>query len=662
MFDWVPNPMDWLGGDDRASVPQGPDRWAESQQVTGPEPASIRDRYRSRAFNQVGAANEEEFNNMDPRQRNTRLTGAYADMYMSDTDTMKWAGMAAYASDLVGIGIAGTEVAGGIPLLPEGMDTAGIDNAELNRLLAVGNAGVYDDLMWQHMAMQEGGIEMMRAAAEAGEIPKEQMAGWETIAAGRTALDEARASGDEEAIAAANETVWAGNNALLQYEQQVFLQNLVYDDSPAARELFDRISPGMVSPIPGGTSFVNHRDARGQDIGGGADVGDADQRWEWIRDSMAPEYRNREENEHDSMMRDMRRFSANADTGLPGLPVNTEDPLDFEMPGMPDIPYLPMLLREGGEMIDGAVDWIDSTRVGHDLLSAGRRVGSDLSAAGSRVWNDVSPYVNQGLDMAGDAASWVGDRAGDVWDAASPYVNRGLDAAGDAASWVGDRAGEAWDAASPYVNRGLDAAGDAASWVGDQASDAWNTVSDFASPYVNQGLDMAGDAANWVGDRAGDVWNAASPYVDRGLDMAGDAASWVGDQASDAWNTVSDAASPYVDRGVEMASDAASWVGNQASDAWNTVSDAASPYVDRGVEMAGRAWDATTETASNAWNTVSDAAAPYVDRGLDMAGDAANWVGNQADRAYTATTSAISSGYDTVTSGVSSAYDSVTDW
>jgi hypothetical protein len=400
MFDWVPNPMDWLGGDDRASVPQGPERWAESQQVTGPEPASIRDRYRSRAFQQVGAENEEEFNNMDPRQRNTRLTGAYADMYMSDTDTMKWAGMAAYASDLVGIGIAGTEVAGGIPLLPEGMDMAGIDNAELNRLLAVGNAGVYDDLMWQHMAMQEGGIEMMREAAEAGEIPAEQMAGWETIAAGRSALDEARASGDEEAIAAANETVWAGNNALLQYEQEVFLQNLVYDDSPAARELFDRISPGMVSPIPGGTSFINHRDERGESIGGDADVGDRDQRWEWIRDSMAPEYRNREENEHDSMMRDMRRFSGNADTGLPGLPVNTEDPLDFEMPGMPDIPYLPMLLREGGELLDAGADM------------AGRAWDATTETVGN-AWDTTTEVVGDGIDAVGSGISTAYDSVTD---------------------------------------------------------------------------------------------------------------------------------------------------------------------------------------------------------------------------------------------------------
>src|SRR5687767_473409 len=120
MSDFSLNPFDWLGGSDRDSVPQGPQRFEESQHPTGPEPVSIRERYRQRAFRQVGAESEAEFQNMDPRQRNTRITGAYADMYMANQDTNKWAGMAAYASDLVGVGITGTDAANQIPFLPQG--------------------------------------------------------------------------------------------------------------------------------------------------------------------------------------------------------------------------------------------------------------------------------------------------------------------------------------------------------------------------------------------------------------------------------------------------------------------------------------------------------------------------------------------------------------
>ncbi|MGE0401174.1 MAG: hypothetical protein AB7T06_30980 [Kofleriaceae bacterium] len=644
MFDWVPNPMDWMGGEDRASVPQGPDRWAASQQGNGPEPASIRDRYRARAFHQVGADDEASFQSMDPRQRNTRITGAYADMYMSDTDTMKWAGMAAYASDLVGVGIAGTQAAGAIPLLPEGMDTAGIDNAELQRLLAVGNAGVYDDLMWQHMAMQEGGIEQMRLAHEAGEIPDEQIAGWETIAAGRAALDEARASGDERAIEAANNQVWAGNNQLLQYEQQVFLQNLVYDDSPAARELFSRITPGMISPVPGGTSFINHNDANGGPTGSGADVGDVDQRWSWIRDTMAPEYRAREEGDHDSMLRDMRRFSANADTGLPGLPVNSEDPLDFQLPSMPDIPYLPMIQREAGQLVDGAVDWFAGTRVGGDLLAAGNRVGSDLSAAGNRVYNDasrvlspvvdaagemISPVIDAGADLAGRAWNATTDAASSAWGAVSPYAN----AAGNAISNV---AGQAWDAttnaagavvdaAAPYANRAAQAAGSVWDWGTGVASDAWNTVSGAAAPVIDAGVETAGRAWDATTETANQAWNVAAPVVDQGVSLAGRAV-----------DHVVDAATPVVNAGARMAGRA--W--DATTNAAGRVADAAAPIVNAGVETAGRAWDATTSAASTAWN----AAAPVV------------------DRAYTATTGAISTGYNAATGAVSSAYNWLTDW
>ena len=361
MFDWIPTPADWLGGEDRHEVPQGPQRFEQAEHGV-PEGASIRDTYRSRAYQQVGAESADEFHAMDPLARNTRITGAYADMYMSDSDSMKWAGEAAYASDLVGVGIGATDAVDGLsgiggPLLPgpdleDGMDMAGVDTERLNELLARGNAGIYEDLMWQHMAMQDGGIDMMRAAAEAGEIPEAQMEGWEAISAGRAALDEARASGDEDAIAAANDEIWRGNMSLLRYEQQEFAQQLVYDDSPESRALFDRISPGMVSPIPGGTSFINHRDQTGQSIGPDADIGDVDQRWDWIENRMAHEYRDREENDNEAMMRDMRRFSANADTGMPGLPVNTEDPADFEMPSAPDIPYLPAIERGVGEAID----------------------------------------------------------------------------------------------------------------------------------------------------------------------------------------------------------------------------------------------------------------------------------------------------------------------
>ncbi len=321
---------------------------------------SVRDRYRAQAFARIGVSSEEEFNAMDPRIRNTLITGQYANMYLSDPDSMKWAGMASYASDLVGVGIAGTQLTNaplpiGPGLMPsppmgpsigDGINGA-VDTELLGTRLAEGNAGIYNDLMWQHLALQQGGIEALREAHECGELPDTQLEGWEQIAQGQAALQEARANGDEAAAEAAQELIWAGNGALLHHEQSIFAQENVYDRDPATREVFDTISPALVSPIPGGESFANFNDRTrpGEDI----DIGEGSQRVAWSRQMLA-DYRAREEGNPDAMRRDMRRFAGNADTGLPGLPVNTSDPTDFQMPTMPDIPYAPRL----GRMLDDA--------------------------------------------------------------------------------------------------------------------------------------------------------------------------------------------------------------------------------------------------------------------------------------------------------------------
>jgi hypothetical protein len=199
--------------------------------------------------------------------------------------------------------------------------------------------------MWQHLAMQQGGIEALREAAACGELPETQLVGWEQIAKGQTALEEARASGNEAAIQAAQEMIWSGNGALLHHEQSIFAQEHVYDRDADTRSVFDTVSPALVSPIPGGESFANFNDRTrpGQDI----DIGERDQRVGWSKQMLA-DYRAREQGNPDAMRRDMRRFSANSDTGLPGLPVNTSDPTDFQMPTMPDIPYAPRI----GRMID----------------------------------------------------------------------------------------------------------------------------------------------------------------------------------------------------------------------------------------------------------------------------------------------------------------------
>jgi len=257
-------------------------------------------------------------------------------MYSNNQDTMKWAGMASFASDTVGLGMMGAPIMGHIP--------GGPDGDKIKELLAQGNAQLFQDIYWQHMAFEHGGMKELQDAAKTGDVNAVQLAAWQEIADGKKALDEAKKGGDPAAIKAAQDRVWQGNGDLLAYEQKTFLQNLVYDSSPEAREAFKGMTDitgmipgiGMPSPIPGGDSFQEYRDKQGRT--GSADVGNVDQRWDWISNSMLPSFRDLEQNRHGEMMGYMDRFQANSSTGIPGIPQAPRLPI----PSIPSFPNIPI--------------------------------------------------------------------------------------------------------------------------------------------------------------------------------------------------------------------------------------------------------------------------------------------------------------------------------
>jgi hypothetical protein len=267
---------------------------------TAPDPALAtkgqdeKSKFQAQAFASMGI-DEHTFATMDPIQRNGLINAAYAKMYKSDPETMKWAGMAAMASDKAGTGMMqtyGLSMADAIPGGDTARDAVGApDGDQVRALLAKGNAGIFNDMMWQHMAFQSGGIAEMQKAFKEGSITKEQLAGWQQLAAGKDELSAAKASGDQNAIKKANDDIWGGNAGLLK-EEQNFVGKQVYRDSPEAASAFKWLSGsplnvmGVTSPIPGGTTFGEHR----KGMGGGDDVGDFDQRWDWIQKDMLPEY------------------------------------------------------------------------------------------------------------------------------------------------------------------------------------------------------------------------------------------------------------------------------------------------------------------------------------------------------------------------------------
>jgi hypothetical protein len=266
---------------------------------TAPDPALAKkgedekSKYQAEAFKSLGV-DEHTFASMDPIARNGLINASYARMYKSDPETMKWAGMAAMASDKAGTGMMQTYALSAADALPGGdtaRDAVGApDGDKVRALLAKGNAGIFNDMMWQHMAFQKGGIEEMEKCRKEGSITDEQLAGWRTLAAGKDDLAKAKASGDPKAIQNAQKEIWGGNAGLLK-EEQTFIQHQVYDDSKEAHAAFKFLSGplnvmGVTSPIPGGTTFDQHRKGGP----GGDDVANFDQRWDWIEGHMLPEY------------------------------------------------------------------------------------------------------------------------------------------------------------------------------------------------------------------------------------------------------------------------------------------------------------------------------------------------------------------------------------
>lgn len=267
------------GGEEQPARDAGravpPRRTALTEVLAGaPAGALEADDYRELAVEYVRSLLPDE----DPDDiyaRNRAVTRAYAELYFLDPELYKWAGMAAFASDLVGSGIRQAEAARlhGGPPIPGVSD---FSFTELSRALQYGNALVFTDIYWQHVAYHHGGIDALRRAHEAGELHDTLYEGWLMIDAGRRRYDP--------------ELVWAGNANLLYYEQRVTLQEGVYDQH---RRMFQRLSgpighlQPMGSPVPGHeTTFQEH-------VPGG-DLGDPDDRWAWISDSMLPAWRQRE--------------------------------------------------------------------------------------------------------------------------------------------------------------------------------------------------------------------------------------------------------------------------------------------------------------------------------------------------------------------------------
>jgi hypothetical protein len=229
------------------------------------------------------------------KTRNRLISGAYAQLYLSDPETFKWAGMAGYASRKVGEGMRDASALGAV---------SAVDGDEMGQALEEGNKAIFDDMYWQHLAFQNGGLEELEKAAAAGQVTPEQLESWRQL----KAADEKRDVDPE----AAEAEVWAANKALLFHEQDAVLQDGVYDHH---RQLFQDVSSawavdlvGFDSPIPGDESDFE------DDVEGG-DIGNLDDRWRWIDEKMLPAWQDRDANHRAETVADMEQMVDRAHAG-----------------------------------------------------------------------------------------------------------------------------------------------------------------------------------------------------------------------------------------------------------------------------------------------------------------------------------------------------------
>lgn len=261
-------------------------------------------------------ANEIIATSTSPETRNLAITSAYAKLYLKNPH-IKWSGMAAFASALVGhslqlpITLPATIVRGTSCMVSSLLKfitfgwfestTYCIENDEaflVRKLLADGNVALFKDFYWQGLAFDYGGTsEVVNYSKAIGEeIHPLMLEAWTKIELGATSSN--------------NQQILEGNRLLAKYEQTVFLQKEVFDHEP---ELWLKLSyiaskthkyfgqyTGIdllfASPIPGDEvpfpRFMAYP----------ANFGNKNDRWFWVEKSMLP-YWEKIEHENNNFIR-----------------------------------------------------------------------------------------------------------------------------------------------------------------------------------------------------------------------------------------------------------------------------------------------------------------------------------------------------------------------
>ncbi len=135
-------------------------------------------------------------------QRNKAITSIYAQLYWSNPKQFKWAGMAAFASHHISIGLLPFKM-GGIKKLDVETSCAnrGLVN-DLNLIRHLNNR-IFDDIGWVHFAYRDHGLVLLRALMTGHPHYQNMLDAFETLEQGM---------------------IWEANTHLLRHEQEFVVQ------------------------------------------------------------------------------------------------------------------------------------------------------------------------------------------------------------------------------------------------------------------------------------------------------------------------------------------------------------------------------------------------------------------------------------------------------
>ena len=150
----------------------------------------------------------------DVINRNKVISSIYADLYLQHPNMFKWAGMAAFASNHIGIGLIPYHLKGFELLdLSVSCRKKGLTN-DFNLLRHINNR-IYEDIAWTHQAYLDGGIFLLHQLMKDDEHYKTMLDAW-------IALD--AAANNDISSAIRNHQIWLANAQLLRHEQEIVVQ------------------------------------------------------------------------------------------------------------------------------------------------------------------------------------------------------------------------------------------------------------------------------------------------------------------------------------------------------------------------------------------------------------------------------------------------------